>query len=85
MRNIDNVEVAAVSGGVSDEHASSLFGAYMCRQMFVNATTNYPVQGYNIGHFGAQVVGMVVGAVVGRVVHNVVRDYVNPVADAVTP
>ncbi len=80
MRNINNVEVAAVSGGLNASEASSLAGAFMFKDVFA---FNYSVAGYDLGAALATAGGVVVGSVVGRFVEHVVSTHVYPVTDSV--
>lgn len=85
MREINNVELAAVSGGDLDgRDVASAMGAWIgyaaAQDLFGGALS---VGGYNVGGVVSGVVFAMGGAVVGRFADALLDSYINPVVDNV--
>lgn len=84
MREINNVEVAAISGGLDGSDLASGIGAWIGYSAGYGLW-NYSVTGYNVGAVLTGVAGAMAGAVIGRFADRLLDNYINPVVDQVLP
>jgi hypothetical protein len=84
MRLINNVEVAAISGGLDGRDLSGAMGAWIGYSAGFGLW-NYSVSSFNVGAVLTGLAGAMTGAVVGRFADSLLDNYINPIVDQVVP